>query len=200
MQEALPGFASGSVKCVVVGVALGRRRMAADVVSIYTKMVNSIRRVALAPIFTMIPGLGLASKVALSFVMVFVVFSSAFHGVREADRFLIANTQIAGASPWQLTRSIIVPLAMSWIFALSQLPYQSCRVWSAVFFSADSDHAAPVTIVVTALQSCAVLGLGSQICSKLLPKHFRSFLPGEIDADCTQVGSGQTGVAARVDA
>ena len=81
-------------------------------------MLNSIPRVVLAPIFIMIFGLGLASKVALAFVMVFfVVFANAFQGVREADRAMIANAQILGASPWQLTRSVIIPSAMSWIFA-----------------------------------------------------------------------------------
>ena len=124
MQEALLGFASGSVMGVIVGVALGRNRMAADVFSIYIKVFNSIPRVVLAPIFIMILGLGLASKVALSFVMVFfVVFSNAFQGVREADRSLIANAQILGASNWQLTWSVIVPSAMSWIFASLQVSF-----------------------------------------------------------------------------
>ena len=72
----------------------------------------------LAPIFIMVFGLGLASKVALAFVMVFfVVFANAFQGVREADRAMIANAQILGASPWQVTRSVVIPSAMSWIFA-----------------------------------------------------------------------------------
>ncbi|MDB5906446.1 MAG: transporter permease [Massilia sp.] len=118
MEESLIGFFTGSVAGVVIGVALGRNRMASDVFSIYIKVINSIPRVVLAPIFIMLFGLGLASKVALSFVMVFfVVFSNAFQGVREADRSLIANAQILGASQWQLTRSVIVPSAMSWIFA-----------------------------------------------------------------------------------
>lgn len=118
IQEALIGFFSGVVTGLVAGVALGRDRMAADVLSIYIKVFNSVPRVVLAPIFIMLFGLGLTSKVALSFVMVFfIVFSNAFQGVREADRALIANAQILGASPWQLTRSVIVPSAMSWIFA-----------------------------------------------------------------------------------
>jgi NitT/TauT family transport system permease protein len=118
MEESLLGFFTGSVGGILIGVALGRNRMAADVFSVYIKVINSIPRVVLAPIFIMIFGLGLASKVALSFVMVFfVVFSNAFQGVREADRSLIANAQILGASQWQLTRSVIVPSAMSWIFA-----------------------------------------------------------------------------------
>jgi len=118
MEESLIGFFTGAVAGIVVGIALGRNRMLADVFSIYIKVINSIPRVVLAPIFIMIFGLGLGSKVALSFVMVFfVVFSNAFQGVREADRNMIANAQILGASPWQLTRSVIVPSAMSWIFA-----------------------------------------------------------------------------------
>jgi NitT/TauT family transport system permease protein len=118
MEESLLGFFTGAVAGVIVGIALGRNRMLADIFSIYIKVINSIPRVVLAPIFIMIFGLGLSSKVALSFVMVFfVVFSNAFQGVREADRNLIANAQILGAKGWQLTRSVVIPSAMSWIFA-----------------------------------------------------------------------------------
>src|SRR5665811_681379 len=95
MEESLLGFFSGSITGVIAGIALGRNRMLADVFSIYIKVINSVPRVVLAPIFIMIFGLGLTSKVALSFVMVFfVVFSNAFQGVVEADRNLLANAQI----------------------------------------------------------------------------------------------------------
>lgn len=118
MQEALLGFAIGSVAGVVVGIALGRNRMLADIFSIYIKVFNSIPRVVLAPIFIMVFGLGIGSKVALAFIMVFfVVFANAFQGVREADRNLMANAQILGARGWQLTRAVVIPSAMSWIFA-----------------------------------------------------------------------------------
>ena len=118
MEEALLGFFSGSIAGVIAGIALGRNKMLSDVFSIYIKLINSVPRVVLAPIFIMIFGLGLTSKVALSFVMVFfVVFSNAFQGVVEADRNLLANAQILGAKGWQLTRSVVIPSAMSWIFA-----------------------------------------------------------------------------------
>jgi NitT/TauT family transport system permease protein len=118
MEESFLGFISGSITGVIAGIALGRNRMLADVFSIYIKVINSVPRVVLAPIFIMIFGLGLTSKVALSFVMVFfVVFSNAFQGVVEADRNLLANAQILGAKGWQLTRSVVIPSAMSWIFA-----------------------------------------------------------------------------------
>ena len=118
MEEAMLGFLSGSIMGIIFGIALGRNKLAADVFSVYIKVANAIPRVVLAPIFILIFGLGLWSKVALSFVMVFfVVFSNAFQGVREADRSLIANAQILGASPWQITRSVVLPSAISWIFA-----------------------------------------------------------------------------------
>lgn len=118
MEEATLGFVFGSVAGIVVGIALGRNQMLADIFSIYIKVFNSIPRVVLAPIFIMIFGLGMGSKVALAFVMVFfVVFANAFQGVREADRNLMANAQILGARGWQLTRSVVIPSAMSWIFA-----------------------------------------------------------------------------------
>ena len=118
MEEALIGFFTGSIAGVAVGVGLGRNPLLSDIFSVYIKAINSIPRVVLAPIFIMIMGLGLASKVALAFVMVFfVVFANAFQGVREADRDMIANARILGASDWQVTRTVIIPSAMSWIFA-----------------------------------------------------------------------------------
>ena len=118
MEEALIGFFAGSITGVFVGIGLGRNRFLSDIFSVYIKAINSIPRVVLAPILIMIMGLGLPSKVALAFIMVFfVVFANAFQGVREADRNMIANARILGASDWQVTRTVVIPSAMSWIFA-----------------------------------------------------------------------------------
>ena len=117
-EEAILGFVYGAVAGVLAGIALGRNKLAADVFSIYIKIANAIPRVVLAPIFIIAFGFGITSKIAVSFVMVFfVVFANAFQGVREADRNMIANAQILGASPSQVTRAVIIPSAMSWIFA-----------------------------------------------------------------------------------
>jgi len=51
-------------------------------------------------------------------VMVFfVVFGNAFQGVREADRAIISNARILGASHWQVTRDVVIPSALTWIIA-----------------------------------------------------------------------------------
>jgi NitT/TauT family transport system permease protein len=118
IYEAGAGFLIGSVLGILCGVALGRNALLADVFSIYIKVANSIPRVVLGSIFIVALGLGAPSKIALAVVMVFfVVFANAFQGVREADKNLIANARILGASPWQITRSVVIPSALSWILA-----------------------------------------------------------------------------------
>src|SRR6266704_3598583 len=112
------GFLIGAVMGVLCGIALGRNQLLSDVFSIYIKVANSIPRVVLGSIFIVALGLGAASKIALAVVMVFfVVFANAFQGVREADKNLIANARILGASDWQMTRAVVIPSALSWILA-----------------------------------------------------------------------------------
>lgn len=118
LEETTLGFLIGSVMGVICGVALGRNRLLADVFSVYIKVANSIPRVVLGSVFIIALGLGMASKVALAVVMVFfVVFANAFQGVREADRNLLANARILGASHRQVTLSVVLPSAMTWILA-----------------------------------------------------------------------------------
>jgi NitT/TauT family transport system permease protein len=118
IYEACAGFLIGAVLGILCGVALGRNELLSDIFSIYVKVANSIPRVILGSIFIVAFGLGAASKVALAVVMVFfVVFANAFQGVREADKTLISNARVLGASRWQITRSVVIPSATSWILA-----------------------------------------------------------------------------------
>jgi NitT/TauT family transport system permease protein len=75
----------------------------------------------------------MASKVALAVVMVFfVVFANAFQGVREADRALISNARFLGASPLQVTTSVVIPSAMSWILASLHVSFSFALVGAVV--------------------------------------------------------------------
>jgi NitT/TauT family transport system permease protein len=118
IYEAGAGFLIGAVMGILCGITLGRNQLLSDVFSIYIKIANSIPRVVLGSIFIVALGLGSPSKIALAVVMVFfVVFANAFQGVREADKNLIANARILGASNWQVTRAVVLPSALSWILA-----------------------------------------------------------------------------------
>lgn len=133
LEETVLGFIIGAVGGVVCGIALGRNKLAADVFSLYIKIANSIPRVVLGSVFVIALGLGMASKVALAVVMVFfVVFGNAFQGVREADRYMIANAQILGASRRQITTSVVIPSAMSWILASLHVSFGFALVGAVV--------------------------------------------------------------------
>lgn len=133
LEEAILGFFIGVVFGVIFGVVLGRNRFLADVVGIYIKAANSIPRVVLGPIFVIGLGLGIQSKVALAAVLVFfIVFFNAFQGVREVDRNLLANARILGASQRQLSTSVIIPSALSWIFASLHTSFSFALVGAVV--------------------------------------------------------------------
>ncbi|MEU1594067.1 ABC transporter permease [Streptomyces sp. NPDC005708] len=117
LQEALLGWVIGVVAGVVFGIALGRVAFLADVLGPYIKVLNSIPRIVLAPIFVIWFGLGPSSKVASAVVLVFFpVFFNAFQGAREVDRNLVSNARILGASDRRVTLQVVIPSATSWIF------------------------------------------------------------------------------------
>ncbi|TVZ88143.1 ABC transporter permease [Streptomyces sp. BK340] len=117
VHEALLGWVLGVVAGVVFGIALGRIAFLADVLGPYIKVLNSIPRIVLAPIFVIWFGLGPASKVASAVVLVFFpVFFNAFQGAREVDRNLVSNARILGASDRRVTLQVVIPSATSWIF------------------------------------------------------------------------------------
>lgn len=133
LEETALGFVIGSIGGVVCGIVLGRNKLLSDVFSLYIKIANSIPRVVLGSVFVIAFGLGMASKVALAVVMVFfVVFANAFEGVREADRYMIANAQILGASRRQLTTSVVIPSALSWILASLHVSFGFALVGAVV--------------------------------------------------------------------
>ncbi|WP_035846173.1 ABC transporter permease [Kitasatospora azatica] len=118
MQETVFGFLIGTASGVVLGIALGRIRVLADIAAPFIKAANSIPRIVLGSIFIIWFGLGPSGKIALATVLVFFsVFFNAFQGTREVDQNLISNAKILGASPWRVTTQVVLPSAMTWIIA-----------------------------------------------------------------------------------
>jgi NitT/TauT family transport system permease protein len=118
MIEALLSFAIGVFAGVLFGFLLARRPTLAAVFDPYLKIANSLPRVVLAPIFLLWFGLGIWSKVALGVTVVFfIVFFNTYQGVREVDAVLIRNVRMLGANERQLTRHVLIPSALAWIFS-----------------------------------------------------------------------------------
>ncbi|RDI49799.1 ABC transporter permease [Nocardia mexicana] len=118
VEEAVLGFAIGTVAGVVLGVLLGRSRYWAEVLAPFIKALNAVPRIVLASLFIIWFGLGLESKVATVVVLTFfAVFFNAFTGAREVDGNVINNARILGASRWQVLSQIVLPSATTWILS-----------------------------------------------------------------------------------
>lgn len=118
IAEASLSFLIGVVGGVFFGFLLARNRFLAELLDPYIRIVNSLPRVVLAPIFLLWFGLGIWSKVALGVTVVFfIVFFNTFQGVREVDPVMVNNARMLGASERQLIRHVLIPSALTWIFS-----------------------------------------------------------------------------------
>jgi NitT/TauT family transport system permease protein len=118
LVETVLAFAIGTAAGLGVGLWLALSPVAAAIFDPYIKALNSMPRVILAPIFAVWFGLGVASKVALGFTLVFfIVFFNVYQGVREVSPTILANARMLGANPRQLLRHVYLPSATSWVFS-----------------------------------------------------------------------------------
>jgi len=133
LEEAAGGFVLGVLVGVVLGVLLGRSVFFADVLAPFIKAANAIPRIVLAALFVIWFGLGMQSKIATAFVLVFfAVFFNAFQGAREVDKTLIDNARILGAGRWALMRTIVLPSATSWILASMHVAFGFALIGAVV--------------------------------------------------------------------
>ena len=118
LEESLLGLLIGALLGVTTGFALARLPFAARVLDPFITMLNAVPRVVLAPLFLLWFGLGIWSKVALAVTLVFfVMFFNTYQGVRDADRVIVDNVRMLGASERQLVRHVLIPSALTWIFS-----------------------------------------------------------------------------------
>ena len=85
------GFIMGVSSGFAVGLLLGRSDRLSDIFQPFITAVNSIPRIALAPIIVLAFGIGDTSKVVTSWiVVVFLVFFNTFEGARSIDEGFIS--------------------------------------------------------------------------------------------------------------
>ena len=118
LQAAMLGLALGGVVGLGLGLLLGAYPRIANVLDPLLMGLNSLPRVALAPLFIIWFGIGLPSKVILAFsLVVFPVLINTYQGVRGVDRDLVEMLRTMQASPWMIARRVTIPSTLPWIFA-----------------------------------------------------------------------------------
>src|ERR1700761_1820373 len=112
------GFVTGVISGFAAGLVLGRSDRLSAIFQPFITAVNSIPRIALAPIIVLAFGIGDTSKIVTSWiVVVFLVFFNTFEGARSIDEGFINAARLLGASEWQITRTVVIPSTMAWVFA-----------------------------------------------------------------------------------
>ena len=118
VQSTLWGFLVGISSGFVAGLFLGRSDKTARVFDPFIVAFNSLPRIALVPLITMIFGFGLLAKIVLAWSIVFfIVFFNTFQGARSVDADLIHSARFLGAGERQILRTVIVPSTLAWTFA-----------------------------------------------------------------------------------
>src|SRR5215831_5691751 len=113
---ALGGLAIGIAVGVVLGVAAALVQPIAELLEPVMTVLNAVPRVILAPLFVIWLGVGLASKVALSFILVAVLmFFTVFTGISQVDRRLIERIVTLGGGRWALVRHVYLPSVAAWV-------------------------------------------------------------------------------------
>ena len=112
------GFIIGVTSGFAAGLILGRSDRLSAIFQPFITAVNSIPRIALAPIIVLAFGIGDTSKIVTSWiVVVFLVFYNTFEGARSIDEGFVNAARLLGASEWQITRTVVIPSTMAWVFA-----------------------------------------------------------------------------------
>lgn len=122
LQATLTAALGGLLIGVVVGGALGLAaalvRTASELLEPVMMALNAIPRVVLAPVFMIWFGIGIGSKVALSFLLVSVLmFFSVFSGIKQADQRLVERIRSFGGGTGWLIRDVYWPSVTAWVMS-----------------------------------------------------------------------------------
>src|SRR5260370_32886071 len=102
---ALGGLVIGIAVGILLGVLAALGPLVAELLEPVMTLLHSIPRVILAPLFVIWLGIGIASKVALAFILVAVlIFFTVFTGIRQVDRRLVERIVTLGGGRCALVR------------------------------------------------------------------------------------------------
>jgi NitT/TauT family transport system permease protein len=112
------GLIVASVTGFLFGLLLSQNPVIAKTLSPFIVSLNSLPRIAMIPLITMVFGLGIAAKIVTAwFVVFFLIFFNTFKGSLNIEKHILQFCQTLGASQSQLLWTVRVPSALAWTFA-----------------------------------------------------------------------------------
>ena len=117
LTEIVIGYALGAGVGLVLGFILGRSPLLSATLQPFVIGLYSVPKIALAPVFIVWLGLGMASKVAVVFLSsFFLVFFNTYSGLLTVNEEMVNLARLMGASWRQVIFRVIIPSAASQIF------------------------------------------------------------------------------------
>jgi NitT/TauT family transport system permease protein len=111
------GYLLGTGAGIALGLLFGLMPRLHRVLSPYIAALYAMPKIALAPLFVIVFGIGLEPKVALVAITVFfLVLNSTLDGVRNVDRDLVNALTLMGATRLEVIGKVLVPATLPWIF------------------------------------------------------------------------------------
>jgi len=117
---ALLGLALGVLVGALLGAGAALLPWVGEILDPAMTVLNAVPRIILAPLFVIWFGIGIASKVAVTFVLISVLFFFAVYaGIKEVDQRLVERVKTLGGGRSVLLREVYLPAVTAW--ALSNL-------------------------------------------------------------------------------
>jgi len=111
------GYVVGCLVGIGIGIVLGLCPRLHRVLSPFLAGFYAMPKIALAPLFIILLGVGDGSKVALVAITVcFLGVTNTIEGVRDVDRDLVQSLTLMGATRLEIIRKVLVRAALPWIF------------------------------------------------------------------------------------
>jgi len=115
-KEAFAGLFYGSLVGVFVGVLFAQFPIIGEVLNPIITAINGIPQLTLAPVYILWFGIGFASKVFMSGLMVFFgVFFATYNAIIGMDKKLIESASLLGANKGQILIHVVLPTCTPWI-------------------------------------------------------------------------------------
>jgi NitT/TauT family transport system permease protein len=116
--EALIAFVISSVLGIAAGLMLARSPFWDEVLAPLILALNSLPRVALAPLIILWFGIGIVAKVVTAFTLVFfILLVNTLGGAKNVDTDILTLARLMGASRRDILWKVTLPSALPWIFA-----------------------------------------------------------------------------------
>lgn len=116
--EALIAFVVSAVLGIASGLLLARSPFWDEVMAPIVVALNSLPRIALAPLIILWFGIGIIAKVVTAFTLIyFILLVNTLAGAKNVDNDILTIARLMGASRRDLLWKVTLPSSLPWIFA-----------------------------------------------------------------------------------